>query len=122
MRAAKPSLIFLSSKPAMLTVDVRVLIVEDELKMASLVHRGLAEEGHTADIASSGEDALWMAEAHPYDAIVLDVMLPGQSGFGEEGSGLGLAIVETIAVAHGGHVKLTNSPGGGADVSMSLPL
>ena len=41
---------------------------------------------------------------------------------GEEGSGLGLAIVETIAVAHGGHVKLTNSPGGGADVSMSLPL
>ena len=60
---------------------MRVLIVEDELKMASLVHRGLAEEGHTADIASSGEDALWMAEAHPYDAIVLDVMLPGQSGF-----------------------------------------
>jgi two-component system OmpR family response regulator len=60
---------------------VRVLIVEDELKMASLIRRGLMEEGHAADIASTGEDALWMAEAHPYDAIVLDVMLPKLSGF-----------------------------------------
>ena len=60
---------------------MRVLIVEDELKMASLVRRGLAEEGHAADVAATGEDAVWMAEAHPYDAIVLDVMLPGLSGF-----------------------------------------
>src|SRR5215510_9874214 len=60
---------------------MRVLIVEDELKMASLVRRGLTEEGHAADVARSGEDALWMAEAHPYDAIVLDVMLPGRDGF-----------------------------------------
>ena len=60
---------------------MRFLIVEDELKMASLVRRGLAEEGHAADVATSGEDALWMAEAHPYDAIVLDVMLPGRDGF-----------------------------------------
>jgi two-component system, OmpR family, response regulator len=60
---------------------MRVLIVEDELKMASLVRRGLTEEGHAADIAATGDDALWMAEAHPYDAIVLDVMLPGRSGF-----------------------------------------
>jgi two-component system OmpR family response regulator len=60
---------------------MRVLIVEDELKMASLVRRGLAEEGHPTDVAATGDDALWMAEAHPYDAIVLDVMLPGISGF-----------------------------------------
>jgi two-component system OmpR family response regulator len=60
---------------------VRVLIVEDEVKMARLVRRGLVEEGHAADVASTGEDAVWMAEAHPYDAIVLDVMLPGLSGF-----------------------------------------
>jgi two-component system OmpR family response regulator len=39
------------------------------------------EEGHAADVAAKGEDAVWMAEAHPYDAIVLDVMLPGLSGF-----------------------------------------
>jgi two-component system OmpR family response regulator len=62
-------------------VRMRVLIVEDELKMAGLVRRGLTEEGHAVDIASTGDDALWMAEAHPYDAIVLDVMLPGRNGF-----------------------------------------
>jgi two-component system OmpR family response regulator len=60
---------------------VRVLIVEDELRMASLIHRGLVKEGLAADVAAKGEDALWMAEAHSYDAIVLDVMLPGLSGF-----------------------------------------
>src|SRR2546430_13399973 len=49
--------------------------------MASLVRRGLAGEGLAADVASSGEDALWLAQAHPYDAIVLDVMLPGLDGF-----------------------------------------
>jgi two-component system OmpR family response regulator len=60
---------------------MRVLIVEDEPKMAGLVRRGLVEEGHAADVAAQGEDAVWMAEAHPYDAIVLDVMLPGVNGF-----------------------------------------
>ncbi len=60
---------------------MRVLIVEDELKMAGLIRRGLVEEGHAADVASTGEDAIWMAESHPYDAIVLDVMLPRLSGF-----------------------------------------
>ena len=60
---------------------MRVLVVEDEPKMATLVARGLREEGHAADIAAHGEDALWMANAAPYDAIVLDVMLPGLDGF-----------------------------------------
>jgi two-component system OmpR family response regulator len=60
---------------------MRVLVVEDELKMARLLRRGLVEEGHAADVAAKGEDALWMAQSHPYDAIVLDVMLPGLSGF-----------------------------------------
>jgi len=60
---------------------VRALIVEDEAKMAALLRRGLVEEGYAADVARSGEDALWMARATPYDAIVLDVMLPGVDGF-----------------------------------------
>jgi two-component system, OmpR family, response regulator len=60
---------------------MRVLVVEDEPKMAALLRRGLIEEGHAADIAGHGEEALWLAEAHQYDAIVLDVMLPGLSGF-----------------------------------------
>ena len=49
--------------------------------MAVLLRRGLVEEGHGADVAGQGEEALWLAEAHEYDAIVLDVMLPGLSGF-----------------------------------------
>jgi two-component system OmpR family response regulator len=60
---------------------VRVLIVEDDPKMAGLLRRGLVEEGHAADVAGSGDDALWMAQAVEYDAIVLDVMLPGMDGF-----------------------------------------
>ena len=60
---------------------MRVLIVEDELKMAGLIRRGLREEGLAADVAAEGEDALWMARASDYDAIVLDVMLPGIDGF-----------------------------------------
>ena len=60
---------------------MRVLIVEDELRMASLIRRGLAQEGLSVDVAMSGEEALWMAPATEYDAIVLDVMLPGISGF-----------------------------------------
>ncbi len=60
---------------------MRVLIVEDEVKMASLIRRGLRKEGIAADVAIKGEDALWMAEATEYDAVVLDVMLPGIDGF-----------------------------------------
>jgi len=60
---------------------MRVLIVEDDLRMASLLRRGLTGEGLAADVAANGEDALWQAQAHPYDAIVLDVMLPGLDGF-----------------------------------------
>ncbi|HEU4450612.1 MAG TPA: response regulator transcription factor [Gaiellaceae bacterium] len=59
---------------------MRVLIVEDELKMAGLLRRGLGEEGLAADVARTGDDALWMAGAVDYDAIVLDVMLPGTDG------------------------------------------
>jgi two-component system, OmpR family, response regulator len=60
---------------------MRVLIVEDELRMASLIRRGLTNEGLAADVAVRGADALWMAEAHDYDAVLLDVMLPDVDGF-----------------------------------------
>jgi two-component system OmpR family response regulator len=59
---------------------MRALVVEDELKMAALIRRGLTEEGYAADVARTGEDAIWMAQATPYDAIVLDLMLPGRNG------------------------------------------
>jgi two-component system OmpR family response regulator len=60
---------------------MRVLVVEDEPRMASVVRRSLAKEGLAADVAQEGESALSMAAAVDYDAIVLDVMLPGLSGF-----------------------------------------
>jgi two-component system, OmpR family, response regulator len=60
---------------------VRILIVEDEVKMAGLLRRGLLEEGHAVDLAATGGEALVRAGATEYDAIVLDVMLPGSDGF-----------------------------------------
>ena len=60
---------------------MRVLLVEDERKLGELLRRGLGEEGYAADLADRGEEALWMARAVDYDAIVLDVMLPGADGF-----------------------------------------
>ncbi len=60
---------------------MRVLVVEDDVKMAGLLRRALGEEGGAVDVAQSGEDCLWMAAAAPYDAVLLDVMLPGIDGF-----------------------------------------
>jgi len=59
---------------------MRILIVEDEARLADLLRRGLVEEGHAVDVALSGEEALEWVDAAPHDAIVLDVMLPGISG------------------------------------------
>lgn len=60
---------------------MRVLIVEDSVKMAGLLKRGLEEEGYAADVESMGEGGVWAATENPYDAIVLDVMLPDFDGF-----------------------------------------
>jgi two-component system OmpR family response regulator len=65
----------------MLPDDVRVLVVEDEVKLASLIRKALREQGMLADVAIKGEDALWMAAATPFDVIVLDINLPGVDGF-----------------------------------------
>jgi len=60
---------------------VRALVVEDDRKLGPLLRRALGERGGAADLARTGEDALWMAQARSYDAIVLDVMLPDLDGF-----------------------------------------
>ncbi len=59
---------------------MRILVVEDERRLADLLWRGLAEEGHAVDVASSGEEALDWVELTEFDAIVLDIMLPGIDG------------------------------------------
>jgi len=58
-----------------------VLIVEDDVRMAAAIRRGLQAENLVADVAACGEDALWMAGATEFDAVILDVMLPGIDGF-----------------------------------------
>ncbi len=60
---------------------VRILIVEDESRMAALLARGFRDEGYAVDVASDGTDGLWMATENDYDAVVLDGMLPGIDGF-----------------------------------------
>jgi len=60
---------------------MRVLVVEDETRMAGLLERALREEGHTVDVAVDGPEGLWLATENAYGAIVLDVMLPGLDGF-----------------------------------------
>jgi two-component system OmpR family response regulator len=60
---------------------VRVLIVEDEVKMARALRRGLEQEGYAVDTAGDGEEGVFQGTENPYDVIVLDVMLPGLDGF-----------------------------------------
>src|SRR4029077_2958301 len=64
---------------------MRVLVVEDSLKMSALLAKGLKREGYAVDVVRTGTDAIWMAGENAYDAIVLDVVLdgdvPGLDGF-----------------------------------------
>jgi len=60
---------------------MRVLVVDDESRMAAVLRRGLTEEGFAVDLAANGEDGAWLATENDYDVIVLDVMLPDMDGF-----------------------------------------
>lgn len=60
---------------------MRVLVVEDEVRMAGLLKRGLEEDGYAVDVAATGPDAIWQATEFTYDIVILDVMLPGADGF-----------------------------------------
>lgn len=60
---------------------MRVLVVEDEVRLAAYVKRGLEAEGYSVDVAPDGEQGLFLAETQPYDAVVLDIMLPKRNGY-----------------------------------------
>lgn len=59
----------------------RILVVDDEVRLGAAIKRGLEAEGYAVDVASNGRDGLWLGEENPYDAIVLDIMLPDLDGF-----------------------------------------
>ncbi len=59
---------------------MRILLVEDEIKIANFIERGLKEENYVVDVATDGEKAMFLAEINPYDLIILDVMLPHIDG------------------------------------------
>src|ERR687888_585651 len=60
---------------------MRLLLVEDDAKLAGALQRGLQREGYAVDLSRTGDDALVQADVYDYDAVVLDVMLPGKDGF-----------------------------------------
>ncbi|MCB1006797.1 MAG: response regulator, partial [Acidimicrobiales bacterium] len=60
---------------------MKVLVVEDDAKVAAAVARGLRAEGFTVDLAADGDEGLWLAAESGYDVVVLDLMLPGRSGY-----------------------------------------
>jgi len=59
---------------------MRILLVEDEIRMASFIERGLKEDDYVVDVANDGEKALFLAEVNPYDLIILDIILPVKDG------------------------------------------
>jgi two-component system OmpR family response regulator len=80
---------------------VRVLVIEDERRLADLIARGLREAGHTVQVCHTGTDGLLAAATEPYDTVVLDVMLPGLDGFavcrGLRERGIGVPILMLTA-------------------------
>ncbi len=62
-------------------MNMRLLVVEDDKKVAGFLERGLKEENYAVDVCRNGEEALYLAQVNPYDAVILDVMLPGKDGF-----------------------------------------
>ena len=64
-----------------MAVTMRLLVVEDELRLAQGLRKGLEAEGFAVDVVHSGTDGIWMARENPFDAIVLDIMLPGANGY-----------------------------------------
>lgn len=60
---------------------MRILVVEDDRRVASAVKRGLTAEGFAVDVAADGDEGYWLATENPYDAMILDIMLPGLTGF-----------------------------------------
>ncbi len=64
-----------------MAATMRLLVVEDEQRLAAGLRKGLEAEGFAVDVVHTGTDGIWMARENPFDAIVLDIMLPGANGY-----------------------------------------
>jgi DNA-binding response OmpR family regulator len=103
---------------------MRILIVEDEVSMARSLERGLAAEGYTVDVAFDGEEGFARASSEPYDAIVLDLMLPKLNGFAVT-KGLrdaGVEVPVLMLTAKQGEFDQTEALDTGADDFLSKPF
>jgi DNA-binding response OmpR family regulator len=77
----RPEETFNSRPGAIKMTGMRILLAEDVSKVAEHIRQGLTAEGYSVDVAADGDEALWLAEIHPYDVLVLDVMMPAKDGF-----------------------------------------
>ena len=103
---------------------MRVLIIEDEELIASSLQQGLRREGYVADVSADGREGLWMATENDYDAIILDIMLPGMNGYNVLDK-LRQACVWTpvlMLTAKQGEYDQTEALDGGADDFLSKPF
>jgi len=103
---------------------VRVLIIEDEELIASSLQQGLRREGYVVDVSADGREGLWMATENDYDAIILDIMLPGMNGY-KVLDKLRQASVWTpvlMLTAKQGEYDQTEALDGGADDFLSKPF
>jgi two-component system copper resistance phosphate regulon response regulator CusR len=92
---------------------MRILLVEDEVKIARFVRRALQEQGFVVELVGDGDEAYERAQRERYDVIVLDIMLPGRDG---------RSLAREIARAHGGDVVLVESRDDRTTFRMTLPL
>ncbi|MFP5347503.1 MAG: response regulator transcription factor [Actinomycetes bacterium] len=103
---------------------MRVLVVEDDVGMARVLRRGLAEEGYAVDTCSDGTDAVWQVGEFGYDAVVLDVMLPGRDGFEvcRELRGAGVDVPVLMLTARDGVADRVRGLDAGADDYLLKPF
>ena len=103
---------------------MRVLVVEDEVRLAAYLKRGLEADGYAVDIANNGEDGLWMAQSQPYDAVILDIMLPRMNGYKvcAELRNAGNWVPVLMLTAKDGELDEAEALDTGADVFLSKPF
>jgi DNA-binding response OmpR family regulator len=103
---------------------VRVLIIEDEELIASSLQRGLRQDGYVADVSGDGREGLWMATENDYDAIILDIMLPGMNGYKilDELRRASIWTPVLMLTAKQGEYDQTEALDGGADDFLSKPF